>query len=520
MPVVNLNPGAVFNVGAGAIRGIAHVYRTGQGYPDPGNVGWAPDGGAVVVTPLAVGHTASFSINGAAGMIANGCPSKVQVLYENAAAIRNADIRENAVGRVIKLNAKLPRAKGGKASSAKDDAQALALQDGDDTAEQAMSKLTAQWYNAVCAGCGLDPTTFQLVQGATPIGSTSETLWNMLDVVPPLSVSNYYNPAQSNVFSTDYGAVINNLKPQNADSFQNDMGDYYAQWTSYLASVTELPQGGILALFETWSQLHMPPEQAQQCYTDYQQVAQGAVPVAVQMWLNAGGGTGGRKAYNATINQLQSMIASAPSKQVTLDTASESADVSHSWAKTEAGGILDFFEAGGDASYDELTMKLTSGGLVINANFQRLVTFPAGPLSSVSSDPILSQYKPWYSSAALNLAYQHNDNTVWKNTPPTWTDTFGPNGNMLRTSSALVVVDGITISMTSSQSYSSSEQTQIKTAIEAGFWPFFEASASGGWTHDVSFASDGSMTVNSSSPAGNPTLLGVIVTPIGGVLMI
>ena len=91
---------------------------------------------------------------------------------------------------------------------------------------------------------------------------------------------------------------------------------------------------------------------------------------------------------------------------------------------------------------------------------------------------------------------------------------------MLRTASALVIVDGITITMTSSAAYSTSEQTQFKTAAEFGFFPFFEAAASGGWQHDTSFNSEGNVMVTSTSPLGNPNILGAIVTPIGGALML
>jgi hypothetical protein len=82
MPVVNLQPGAVLDVAAGQIQSVAHLYRTGQGSDSPGNVGWVPNGGALQMAPLAVGGTVTFTINGAAGMISNGCPSMVQVMWQ------------------------------------------------------------------------------------------------------------------------------------------------------------------------------------------------------------------------------------------------------------------------------------------------------------------------------------------------------------------------------------------------------------------------------------------------------
>jgi hypothetical protein len=507
MAVVNLAPGAIYNVAANQIAGNAHVYRTRDGYDGHGTVGWLPTGGALQQQDIAIGETVTFAINGQAGAIISGAPSRLQLLYSNGAAIEVAATDLRAGQRLLH--------RGGSRNAPARRATAV----GDNPGQQAMQTLTAQWYNALTAACQLDPSTFQLVQGHSPLGATSEILSNLFDSVPPQSINNLFNPSQGNVFSTDYGAVINNLKAQNANKFMNDIGDYYSQWTAYLKTNPAIPQGGISALFDNWSQLHMPPDQAQQCYTDYLQVSQGVVPVAVQMWLAAGGGTGGVNAYNATIAQLQSALQASQGVNFTLNTSQASSDISHTWAKAEGGFLFDLFEIGGDGSYDQLSETVTEAGLDITVSFQRLVTFPAGPLAKVSSDPILSNYQPWYSSAALNLAYQNNNNLVWNNTPPTWDNTFGPTGNMLRTASAIVVVDGISITSVSLNSIATKDQTTVKTAVEAGFWPFFEAEGSGGWQNTATFDAAGTMTVTSTCPLGNPQILGVIVTPIGGLLL-
>lgn len=385
-------------------------------------------------------------------------------------------------------------------------------------AQQAVQTLTAQWYNTVVNGCGLDPNTFQLVQGAAPVGSTSEQLWNIFDAIPPLSVNQKFSGSQGNNFSTDYGGVINNLKPQNANKFEQDMGDYYADWRSYLKSSPAMPAGGILQLFKNWSDLNMPPDKAQQCYTDYQQVSQGVVPVAVQLWLNAGGGTGGRKVYNVTIDQLNNAIRSSPSATIALDSTTASSSTEHTWAKGSVQGGYSFFSASANASYDKMTIAISNAGIVVKASFDHVLSFPGAPLAQPSTDSILSRYQPWYSSSALNLAYTHNDNVVWSNTPPSWSDTFGPNGNMTRMATSLVIVDGINITMQSKVGFSTSQQTEFKAAAKAGYWPFFQAEGSGGWSSSSTFDDQGNFTVSSKLPAGNPNVLGVTVTPVASYL--
>ena len=385
--------------------------------------------------------------------------------------------------------------------------------------QDAMKTLTSQYYNAVVTGCNLNPATFQLIQAHQPLQQTSQALWNMVDAIPPLSVTSYYDPTQANNFSSAYGGIVNHLNPQGGDKFQAAMADYYPQWTAYLATSPTVPAGGMPALFQDWSQMHMPPAQGQTCYVLYLQLSQDPITLGVLAWLNMqhNATNPGVPAYNATIGMLQAMILSGAPQKFAMNSQTASADLTHTWAKVDAGGVFDFFWGGGSSSYEKWTSDVTSSGLDINVEFAKLVQFPAGPLAKPSSDPILSQYAPWYNSEALSIAYHNNNNVVWQHGAPTWSGSFGPQGNVQRLASALVIVDGITITASSTASIAKAEQQQFKTAIEGGFWPFFEASGSGGWTSSTSFNDDGSFSVTSKCVQGNPQILGVIVTPIGSV---
>jgi hypothetical protein len=390
----------------------------------------------------------------------------------------------------------------------------------DSSAAKAMETLTAQWYNAVIAGCELDPDTFQLAQGFQLLGNTSESLWNTFDAVPPKTLTHYWNPAQINNFSSTYGGVVNNLIPQNSNRFQQIMGDYYAQWNAYLHTSPQpkIPAGGILELFQEWEQLNMPPDLGQSAYTAYQEVAQGVVPIAVQKWIDAGGGASGTKAYNATIEDLRSKITPAtPGARVAMNSSTTSKDVTHTWAQGEAGGVFDFFMGGGSADWDKLTAKVSSAGVEIDAEFTHLATFTTGPLAQPSSDPTLKAYKPWYYSDAINLAYHNDDYFVWNQTPPSWAETFGPSGNLRYLTTSIVVVSGVTVTTTSAASFDESEKESVKASAEFGFFPFFEAEASGGWTHHFEFHDSGGFTVTSTVPEGVPVILGAIVTPVSSI---
>jgi hypothetical protein len=513
MTVINLQPGNILNVHAGQIRSIAHVYRTSDGYDGAGSVSWAPNGGALQIMDIAVGQTVTFAINSQAGMIANGAPSKVQVLYDNGVA---RDAGEAHPVAVQALHAR------GKAHAETPPARRAGARAGDPTpAEKAVQTFTAQWYNAIVTGLSLDPSTFQLVQGNQLLGATSETMWAIYDVVPPRSASNFYNPSQAVRFSQQYGSVVLNLIPQGSARFQTDLGDYYGAWALHLKKVTKMPAGGLLELFKTWAEINVPdPGVTAKATADLSLLLNGTVPVAQSMWLTAGG-PGTVKAYNGTITTVTNGITQARSGDVTMNSATESSDLTHTWASGEVGGVFDFFEGGGSGSYDSIVSSFSAAGLNIQANFQHVLTAPLAPLTAPSTDPILAKYNPWYDSAALTLAYGTQDNTLWQpGSAPTWQQEFGPTGALLRTTSALVIVDGIDITITSTAVFSSAEQQQIEAAAEAGFWPFFEAEASGGWTNKASFNSSGQMTLTSSMPAGNPTVLGAIVTPISAAMML
>ncbi len=387
------------------------------------------------------------------------------------------------------------------------------------TAEDAMKTLTAQWYNAVVNGCGLNPMNFQLYQAHLPLGQVSEDLWNIFDAVPPLSITHYYNPSQLNILSQNYGGVINHLNPQDGDKFETAMRDYYPMWVAYLKTNPTMPKGGMLELFKNWSDMNMPPDRAQMCYTLYQQIANDVVVVAVQKWINMQNAASnpGIAAYNQTIEDLTHALDGGEPQTFALNSETESSDTSHTWAQGEvAGGIFDFFW-GSDAQYEKWTESISEAGVTIDVSFDKLVTFAAGPLFQPSTDPILSQYTPWYYGKALSLAYHHQDNTVWQHGAPTWADTFGAQGDLQRTCAALVVVDGITVTTESSMSVAKDEQDKFKAAVAAGFFPFFEAEGSGGWEHTTTFNDNAGFKISSTCPQGNPQVIGVLVSDISSI---
>lgn len=388
--------------------------------------------------------------------------------------------------------------------------------------QQAMQTLNAQWYNALTSQLNLDPTAFQLVQGYLPLGTLSENLWNIFNAIPPLSVANLYNPTQLNLFSQDYAAVINHLIPQGSSNFITAMGDYYSTWNSAKLTLNPIPSTTLawIQAFTNWANLNLPQAQVTNAISLFTHMMQDPIAVATSMLVSTDYATqnAGIFAYTTTIEQLQTALSNNnPGKSVVMNSATQSSDVSHTWAQAEASGILDWFVGEGNANYQKWSSQITEAGVQINASFSKIVSLSASPLYQPSLDTYLQNFTPWFNSSALNEGYQDSSNNVWQQGDPTWDGTFGPSGNMQRYTGTLIVVDGITIEITSNAGIQTSDQEEFQSAIAAGFWPFFEAEGSGGWTNSTSFDDQGNITVTSSSPEGNPQILGVLVSPISKI---
>src|SRR5215469_11753939 len=125
--VQNLRGGGVKDVAPNEIQRTVYCYLTGQGgYPEGGNVGWVPTGGALQMQDINIGQTVSFQINGQSGMLSNACPNMLQLLWDNQPAVAATNVLPGVAKKPLK------RSK-------------LAAAAPTDPAQQAMQTLNAQW---------------------------------------------------------------------------------------------------------------------------------------------------------------------------------------------------------------------------------------------------------------------------------------------------------------------------------------------------------------------------------------
>ena len=374
-----------------------------------------------------------------------------------------------------------------------------AVADPGDAGKEAMETLYKQWYNATLSGLRLSETSFQLLQPNSPLGATSDQLWAYYNMIPPASLVGNLELDGMNQFYSDYRAVVSKLLSQGGDQFRMDVGDYYQPWITYVSGVSPVPSSDQLPnVFFSWAQIHAPSV-ATSGRNDLAAMSNDPIGLAQQAVGNQTGFMNGVPNFIKTIQDLRTAIAQGPSGSFTFDSGTESSDTSKSWAGGSVGGFYDFFEAAGEADWEQVQTKTAEAHITAEVQYDHVITFGNTPGG-------------WYSSGAMGVAYGTEDNTVWvPGDTPNWNSTFGPTGNMQRMIGSLIVVDGISITMHSDASYSSDQQEQIHAKAEVGFWPFFSAESSGGYESHVTFSEDGQMDIAASSPKGNPVVIGANV---------
>ncbi|MFT5751735.1 MAG: hypothetical protein ACI86L_001239, partial [Dokdonia sp.] len=292
-----------------------------------------------------------------------------------------------------------------------------------------MNELTLQWYHSLIAGLSLDAQTFQLYQGSASLGSQSEWLWNVLDAIPPESINNYYNPIQANLFSQNYAAVIGQLLPISTNDFQSCLGDYYEIWNTYIHSTT-LPTNfytdpQIMSQFYTsWASINAPSK-INCAQTLIAEFFGDIITKANVLYANASASKQ-TLAYGITMKNVLEKIKRAPGATITFDNTQTSRKMRSAWTQKTQVKDLNFFGApdqiqkSNTEALSSLSKKVVSNTISIQATYDHVLSIEGHPLQTKSTNPLLSSYLPWFSSAAFSRAFGTKDNTVWKHGFPSW----------------------------------------------------------------------------------------------------
>lgn len=201
-----------------------------------------------------------------------------------------------------------------------------------DSADQDMSTLYEQWYNAVVAGLELDPNHFQLLQPNTPLGNTSSSVWAYFNAIPPNSLLSNFQLNGLNKFYDDYQAVISNLKSPSNERLQQDLGDFYQTWLAHLKTLTPSPANGDLPeIFSSWAMVNAP-DVATAGRNDYEAALNEPINLAQTAVRDQSGFLNGTPDFSQTISDLRAAVQQAPAGSFDFDSSTASSDTSKSWA--------------------------------------------------------------------------------------------------------------------------------------------------------------------------------------------
>ena len=390
--------------------------------------------------------------------------------------------------------------------------------------EDAMATLTAQYYNALTTALKLDPSQFQLAQGAISLRPDSSSIWRFFDSQPPASVNNYFQTSQLNSFSAAYSAVLNNLIPQSDNEQQTLLGDRYVDWAAYqkktpltVVDWTNSAQiaAAQLARFNQWAFNEADGLSTSAIEAMRSQLSQIDLIGTAMGMLNAA--KAGGMAYTASSEGMIDSLNKGRPDSFTMNSATQDSTLNKKWAKAEMSGHYWFVSVGASSEWDKTVQDIAKSGVKAEVSFKKVATLLGGPYGlATPMSPDLTKFKPWFNGKALSTARAQNDNKLWKHSAPTWDSTFGPAGDMQRATTALIVVDGMQTKITSTASVAKSDQENFKAAAKVGVWPWFQAEGSGGWSNTTTFNDDGSFTITSGNPKeGNALVLGTLVTDIG-----
>ena len=363
-----------------------------------------------------------------------------------------------------------------------------------DTPTEAMTAVTDGWYNQFAAGLNLSNRHFQLLQ--TPaVPASDQSLWNCLNVVPPVTLKYNRWYYQQPTFFSQYAAVVNGLSfPERA--FVEDIGaDTYVQWQAYLKTISPPPPPNTLpTVWFQWAIVNAPSvANIGRSDLSAQLLISGAQDV-----LRPYEGPNAKPAdFSLSFSDLKSTLNASPGTSFTFDSASDDPDVSDSWVPGNDPNYFGIWT--GSAAAFQVSRKFALSKITVSARFDHFATVTVTP-------------GEWYSSSLLHLAWASQSTPPWIDSAD-WQANFGDAGSFTHAVGSLIAADGITLTLTSDAEFTAAELAIIKGLVAMGDWPVYCPVSSKVLSNGIA-TRPGSLTITFKSAPGNPVVLGFNVFDI------
>jgi hypothetical protein len=403
------------------------------------------------------------------------------------------------------------------------------LDTGDTGTGTVLDTVNAKWYNTLAKELNLSVEEFQLSQGDVILPRTTNQLWDMMNQLPANTVVQYYTPDTLVSLSSEYTSLLSFVQASGAANFNAAMGEanmtawtaakqaYFQANPSAFSDSPAALQTALQNLFQNWSMISLVPNpgSAAQCYTLYRAGFENPIYIAQELQANLP--LGGPAAFNETYEQVLGDIAAAPKVSFSMSSADASSDISDSWANSSSstGGSY-FYSKSSSSQSSDFSQTFASSSFTVDVTYDHFLSVAALPLSGEAIESGGTTFLPWYYGAALAYAYNNKTTDVWTDLSQ-WDTLFGPEGSMQYVVTNLIIADGTSTVTTSSQSFSTAEQTYAEQQSNEGYgcWPYYVSNSSDNTTRtSTTFNSSSNLVVTTTSAPGNPIVIGVLVSSV------
>ncbi|SDE79830.1 hypothetical protein SAMN04487996_10723 [Dyadobacter soli] len=363
-----------------------------------------------------------------------------------------------------------------------------------ETPTEAMTAVTDGWYNQLASCLNLSTRHFQLLQpAAVPV--SDQSLWDCIDVVPPVTLKYNCWIYQQPTFFGQYAAVVNGLSfPES--TFIEDIGrETYVQWEAYLRTVTPPPPANELpSVWFQWAIVNAPS------------VANiGRSDLSVQLLISSAqavlepyeGPNAKPASFSPSFSDLKSILRASPGTSFSFDSNRDDPDVSDSWAPGDDPNYFGIWT--GSAAAFNISRKFAASKVTVSAQFDHFANITLTP-------------GEWYSSALLHQAWASKSTPPWIDSAD-WQKFFGDTGSLTHAIGSVLAADSITLTLTSDADFNLAELAVIKGLAAMGDWPIYCPITSPALSNSIS-TGPGTLSIRFKSEPGNPVILGFNVFDI------
>jgi hypothetical protein len=362
--------------------------------------------------------------------------------------------------------------------------------------------LQNRWYNSLTMNLPLNRRLFQIRNPANPMIHSTEEFWDLLDVVPPLSLT-FHSPAQpATRFSDEYISLVSQFQDVESTLTEHIGQDNYEKWLTYLRHIhPPPPESKLPALFRRWSMLSAPSIMS----AGVAKLSQSLILDRMLHRVDAYRGPQAKRIdFSLELVQAKEVVEHSMGFQFVFESESTSEKVEDTWTEGTNESPVSLW---GGVTADPVLGRqfaLRPVHLKISAKSYAVCTAVPGP---------------WYSSALFSAAYTNQGTRPWpQNRSLTWEERFGPKGSMRRAIISLVLADGVNAKITSGAHFREADRLSIKNNAPNGLWPLYIPDNKSEVSNKVTFDGDGSMNIETVTQAGTLVVLGNNVMEIGQYL--